>query len=136
MKIDFAEHGSFTLTVENNVIVATLNGSWNKEAAVAYKNQFMHVAQPLIGNPWGHIVYLDEWELCEAEMFQVIIPLVTWCIDNGLQKAAHIYSKSAIKKHFLDQMVVERHGDFERCIFTSKTEAADWLAESDFIVQR
>jgi hypothetical protein len=75
-------------------------------------------------------------QFCEAEMFQVIIPLVTWCIDNGLQKAAHIYSKSAIKKHFLDQMVVERHGDFERCIFTSKTEAADWLAESDFIVQR
>ncbi|RPJ68804.1 hypothetical protein DRW07_00275 [Alteromonas sediminis] len=109
------------------MLFARLKGTWNKEAAVSFAQRFKAQAAPLVERPWGHVVYLDDWDLCSPDMFPVIESLVEWCIDNNLKRAAQIYTPSAMKRQFLDRMVVEEMGDFTRACFDCEEAALAWL---------
>ena len=58
----------FRLWREQNVILATTNGSWNRFTAEDYAAEFKALAQPLTAAPWAHIVYLDNWQLGVPEI--------------------------------------------------------------------
>ncbi|MBA6232637.1 MULTISPECIES: hypothetical protein [unclassified Colwellia] len=66
---------------------------------------------------WGHLVFLNDWEISVPEIFPVVTDLTTFCIHNGLEKSAQVYSKSILKKMYLDKMVIKIHGNFERRVF-------------------
>jgi len=51
---------------------------------------FKSIARPLSQQPWGHLVYLDDWELGVPEITPIIQNLVDWCTHNGLKKSAQI----------------------------------------------
>jgi hypothetical protein len=127
-------HGSFNLSVSNNILIARLSDSWNKECAEDFAFNFQIKASPLLGEPWGHLVFLDNWDLGVPEMLPIITELVTWCIENGLEKSAQVYNDSMIKKYSIDQMVVKQKGGFERRIFSEPDKAMTWLSQYGFIV--
>jgi hypothetical protein len=129
----FAQHGSYHLDVKNNVVIAKLEGTWNKETAESFAQDFQTIAKDL-APPWGHLVYLDEWELCSPDMFPIIANLVEWCIQSGLSHAANVYHASAMKTAFMNQMVVEQTDGFIRVVFDNEYDAIDWLAEAGFHV--
>lgn len=122
----FDQHGSFEIWAEGNIVFANLEGAWNKEAAVNFEVEFMKVAK-LMPEKWGHIVYLNDWELCDAAMFPIIERLVAWCIKNGLTRAANVYSVSVVKAEFINKMVVDEFGEFKRAVFDNDKDAKEWL---------
>ncbi len=126
------QHGQFDIRVSGNVLCATLSGSWNSQTAEAFANDFILTAKPLLGQSWGHLVLLDDWELGIPEIIPIIETLVSWCIDNGLQRAAQVYSSSMIKQYQLNNMVVEQFGDFQRNSFDAQPAAEAWLAANGF----
>ena len=123
----FAEHGHFSIDVSGRVLCAHLSGSWNSQTAERFSDEFKYKAQALIGEPWGHLVLLDDWDLGVPEMTPIIERLVNWCIEQNLVRAAQVFSPSMIKMYQLDAMVVEKIGDFERRNFTDKSSAIAWL---------
>lgn len=125
-------HGSFDISVSGNVLCATLSGSWNVQAAEEFSKQFALQATPLLGHKWGHLVLLEDWDLGVPEIIPIIENLVSWCIENGLTKAAQVYSPSMIKQYHLNEMVMEEFGAFQRNSFAVQAEAEDWLAASGF----
>jgi hypothetical protein len=125
-------HGDFELALEGRVLVAKLKGSWNAEAALAFEEAFKQTAQPLCEGNWGHLVYLDDWDLGVPEMMPIVERLVVWCIDNGLKRSAQVYCRSMLKKYQLDLMVVDRLGDFERRVFDDRDAAKDWLRSEGY----
>jgi hypothetical protein len=129
-------HGRFNLSVSNNILIARLSDSWNKECAEDFSINFKIKASSLLGEPWGHLVFLDNWDLGVPEMLPIITDLVTWCIENGLEKSAQVYNDSMIKKYSIDQMVVKQKGGFERRIFTEPDIALNWLSQYGFIVDK
>ena len=133
MQQDNVQHGEFELSVSGNILVARLIGGWNEEAARAFDREFRQVAEPLIGSDWGHLLCLEDWSLEVPEMGPVIEDLVQWCIDNGLKRAAQVYSASMLKQLQLDDMVVEQSGNFQRCTFRTKDDALTWLAQQGFL---
>jgi hypothetical protein len=127
-------HGRFSLNVSNNILIARLSGSWNKECAENFSIDFKVIASPLLGKPWGHLVFLDNWDLGVPEMLPIITELVAWCLENGLEKSAQVYNDSMIKKYSIDQMVVKQKSVFERRIFSEADKAIIWLSQYGFIV--
>ena len=81
---------------------------------------------------WGHLVLLDDWELGIPEMVPIIERLVAWCLENGLTRAAQVYSPSMIKQYHLNEMVVQEIGAFQRHSFAKRVDAEEWLAASGF----
>lgn len=130
--VELSHHGHFSIEVNGNVLCAVLSGSWNIETAEAFADDFMQKSQPLLGKPWGHLVILEDWDLGVPEIVPVVERLVKWCIENGLTRAAQVYSPSMIKQYHLNEMVVEEFGPFQRHSFSQQQEAEAWLAESSF----
>jgi hypothetical protein len=127
-----SHHGDFDIKVSGNILCAKLSGSWNSQTAEQFAEEFIANADCLIGQPWGHLVLLEDWDLGVPEIVPIIERLVSWCIENGLTRAAQVYSPSMIKQYHLNEMVVEEFGDFHRHSFASQGEAEAWLAESKF----
>ncbi|MCC2615559.1 hypothetical protein LJ739_04825 [Aestuariibacter halophilus] len=127
----FEQHGSFRLWCHGNVVYAELSGTWNKETAEQFAGEFKTLAQQ-VDKPWAHMVYLQDWELCSAEVFAVIQALVDWCLEHGLVRAAQVYPPSTMKREFLDRMVVERKGQFQRAVFDNAYQGALWLTHEGF----
>lgn len=132
MAKSFSEHGSFSLHISGNILVAHVADSWNKECAQLFSQQFKLQVKPLLGEDWGHLVYLDDWELGVPEIEPIIHDLVAWSIKNGLKCSANIFSESMAKKYFLDKMIVEKIGDFEKQTFTEEQAAINWLTSCGY----
>lgn len=132
--MQFEQHGHFELWQSNNVLCARLHGTWNQVAAENFAEQLKRYALQM-PKPWGHLVYLSDWELCSPDVFPVITELVDWCIENHLTKVANVYTYSYIKEGFVNKMVVEQQGGFERVVFDNEKEAIEWLACKGFILE-
>lgn len=130
--MQFPTHGDSQVWRDGPIVIARLSGAWNKEAAQVFERQFHQCASGLAGTRWAHLVYLGEWDLCSSELFPVIERLVTWCIENGLVRAAQVYPPSSLKKAVLDRMVMEKSGSFERRVFDEPYEAISWLEKEGF----
>lgn len=128
----FEGHGSFNIDVSGTILSASLSGSWNMQMANAFASAFKSEAQPLVGKPWGHLVLLDDWDLSGPEIQPVIEELVTWCIEQGLVRAAHVYSESMLKKYYLNKLVLEEMEDFQRHSFRDQQSAIAWLSAEGF----
>ncbi|WP_051275427.1 hypothetical protein [Aestuariibacter salexigens] len=125
------QHGSYRLWQHDNVLYAELVDTWNDIAAANFSRDFKALASEINGD-WGHMVYLDNWDLCSPEMFAIIKELVDWCISHGLKRAANVYAPSAMKKEFLGRMIVEEQGEFKRAHFDCEEKAVTWLRHEGF----
>lgn len=128
---------AFTLWTEQRVLMAVLRGGWNERTALDFADAFKQTAKPLLGQPWAHIVYLDDWELGVPEIEPIVRGLVSWCIDNGLRHAAQVYSPNMVKQYQLDKMVSDRielspAEHFEKRVYSDELAAFAWLAELGF----
>jgi hypothetical protein len=132
----FAPHGEFKLQISNNIIVARLTGTWNKECAESFSEAFIAQVKLLDSPSWAHLVFLNDWEISVPEIIPVVTDLATFCMHNGLEKSAQVYSKSIVKKMYLDKMVIEIHGNFERRVFSDADMAVHWLKGYGFTVQK
>lgn len=129
----FPQHGTFSISVSNNIVIASVEDSWNEETALAYSRAFISASKALSDKPWGHIVCFENWNLGAAEISPIIQELVNWCTENNLIRAAHVYSPSMVKKYFIDTMIVNKSGFFSSKAFTNQEDGLAWLAEVGLI---
>lgn len=122
----------FSVWREQRVVLAVVNGSWDRTTAEEYAAEFRRQAAPLLGSDWAHIVYLDQWQLGVPEIEPVIQHLVQWCISNQLRYAAQIYCPHMVKMYQLERMIVDRTDAFERRVYPTEAGAFAWLAEKGF----
>ena len=124
----------FRIWREQQVILASVNGSWNRFTAEDYAQEFKMLAKPLAGTDWAHIVYLDNWQLGVPEIEPVVAELVNWCLANSLRYAAQVYCPNMIKRYQLDKMIVEHTATFERRVYPDEQQALAWLSSVGFTV--
>ncbi|WP_430459992.1 hypothetical protein ACQUQU_12330 [Thalassolituus sp. LLYu03] len=124
------QHGEFHLAINGQILVAYARGSWNEEAALAYSEEYRAQAGRFHGH-WGHLVLLDEWSLGIPEIVPVIQQLVSWSVENGLTRAAHVYSPSMLKQLQLEEMIHDG-GAFIHKGFANLDDAVDWLAREGY----
>lgn len=122
----------FQLWREQQVILAVVNGSWDRRTAEEYMNEFKKLAAPLTNAPWAHLVYLEKWELGVPEIEPVIKELVQWCIQHHLRFVAQIYCPHMVKQYQLNRMIIDHSDVFEKRVYPTQQEAFGWLASQGF----
>lgn len=132
--MSYHSHGEYRLWCEETTLYAELSGMWNEETALTFERDLMELSKSL-PDEWGHLVYLNDWQLCTPEMFSIVERLVSWCIENGLKRAANVYEPSGIKEAIVNKMVVQSDGEFKRAVFDNPQDAALWLTQEGFPTQ-
>jgi hypothetical protein len=128
------QHGEFKIWRDARVVCVYLNGSWNRETAVEFSEQFKRACSPLLdGNKWAQVAYFDDWELGVPEIEPVIRQFIEWARDNQLTHIAHVYRLSKIKRYQLNKMVPDNFGSILRQSFEVDENAFAWLAEQGFL---
>jgi len=124
----------FTLWVEQRVLLSIVRGGWSELTAHDYCAMFKTTAKPLLqsGEPWAHLVYLDDWGLGCPEIEPIIRGLAGWAVGNGLSYFAQVYSPNMVKQYQLDRMLVSDLGTCEKRTYTVEADAFNWLAEMGF----
>lgn len=126
---------TFQLWTENQVLLACIQGCWDRYAAADYSRAFKVAASQFKGQRWAHIVYLDDWQLGTPEIGPIVQDLVTWCLHNGLVLTAQVYCPHSVKRFQLDKMILEQTLTFERRVYANEKQAFNWLAEQGFAVE-
>lgn len=125
------QHGEYSITTLNNVLIASISGGWNEIAALNFKQDFIDAASLFNKKPWAHLVYLDEWELAVPEVEPIITSLVQWCVENNMTHVAQVYRPSMLKKYQINDMVDSTAGHLKRA-FSNDSDAKKWLEKSGF----
>lgn len=125
----------FQLWREQQVILAVVNGSWDRRTAEEYMAEFKKLVAQLKGSDWAHLVYLEQWELGVPEIEPVIKELVQWCIQHHLRFVAQIYCPHMVKQYQLSRMIIDDSETFEKRVYPTQQDAFAWLAAKGFTVQ-
>lgn len=125
----------FILWREQRVILARINGSWNRFTAEDFSSEFKVLAMPLTHDDWAHIVYLDNWELGAPDIEPVVKELVSWCLHHGLRYAAQVYCLNMVKQYQLERMVIDSNELFEKRVYPNQQDAFAWLASVGFATE-
>ena len=122
---------NFQNLVSRQYCICRIKRQLERRGGVGVRKEFICVASKMPAQ-WGHLVYLNDWEICVPEMMEIIQRLVTWCIENGLLRAANVYDASDMKSSLVNKMVVQQEGAFLRAVFDNDADAAAWLTEEGF----
>ena len=125
-------HGSYELTVRNQVVIAKIIGAWNKEESEQYICALKRISQDIRDKPWAIVVNLTEWELATPECDEVNIGLLKWLMENNLKKSAEVYSPSILKKMHIQNIVDQTTSKIDRQLFSNDVAAHAWLESQGF----
>ncbi len=125
-------HGSFNLTVNNQVLIANISGAWNEEESWLYFEKVKEVAQTIIHKPWALLLLMNGWELGTPETERATKEMVKWVSTHGLNKVAEVYEPSPLLQLHIERIVKEGPDEIERRHFINEKEAIAWLASNGF----
>lgn len=125
-------HGQFDIWLDNRVVLARVKGQCNEDLAQQYACAFREAIKPLAGQPWAHILYLDDWELATPEVEIIMTELIRFLVQNGLTCSAQVYASNPLKQFQLDRIVKEKKEVFKRRTFNEQSSAFKWLESEGF----
>ncbi|GAA5134931.1 hypothetical protein [Thalassotalea piscium] len=117
------EHGHYTLSVQDNLILSRFFGAWNVEQIITYTNHVKEVAKAIASKPWARVVDLSDWEGGGVEVVQPLLLLQQWAEDNNCRQVVFI-SPPLIPKYMLEKYGDPYH-DYKIC--NSVEEAISYL---------
>ncbi|MFT4809292.1 MAG: hypothetical protein ACI9LX_002639 [Paraglaciecola sp.] len=134
----FNEHGEFTVTRQDNILLVHVIGAWNAETASAYTDTINKTIEPFNGKSWAIISNVDQWELCTPDCELLMVQLVAKCRDKSLKREAIVNCNiKSIKmelfhKHSKNNPSQISPEEFQRRFFETDTEAREWLKNEGY----
>lgn len=123
-------HGSYTLDVNNNIIVFTAYDSWNYEAAIEWGDELKSIVTNMNGEPWACLVDLTKWELITPGARDYISDLYSWLNDQNLKYLGVVFGFSIQKSVLEKTYEIFTSVDIKYCV--DLDEANDWLNSVGF----
>lgn len=124
---DYSMHGFYKVYCRNQIMIAELKGGWNTDTAHAFCRDFKLEVEAINDKPWGHIVYLADWEMGTPGVDVIAKALVDWCIEHNLTHAAHVYEHETISHYYVDKIVTDSGKTFTKKVFDNDEDAYLWL---------
>ncbi len=83
---------NFTIDLdeERRVVFAKIYGIWKKETAQAYHEEYIKVAQPLMGKKWAKLTNLTTWKSSYPEIVEVLGEHMRWCQEQGAEFSIYV----------------------------------------------
>ncbi len=100
----YRAHGNHQLHWQDDIVIATLHGSWNEEAAAEYGKALRQQVQALQGRPWCRVIDLNDYELHTPEVVEAGQRFARWAEENGCIFHCYIFSnllqRETVKRMF------------------------------------
>ncbi|XQW85213.1 hypothetical protein ACOYR1_00360 [Thalassotalea piscium] len=119
------EHGSYTISVKDNLIISHFFGAWNIEETELYADHVKELAAPLSSQPWARIIDLTSWEGGGVEIISPLRILQHWAENNNCHHVVFI-SPPLLPKYMLEKYG-DPYGDYKIC--ENLDEAINWVKQ-------
>lgn len=100
----FSMHFTVDLDLDRKVVYEKIYGTWKKDTAEAYHEEFMKVTGPVVGQRWAKVVNLTNWKSSYPDIIKVVGEHLRWCRENGMVMSINIIdnpiTKTQLKKMF------------------------------------
>jgi len=124
---------NYTLSIipGTNIILDRSKGSWKKETADTFCEDFKEIAGKLVqsGQKWAKLCDLSQWKTSTPEAVEALQEHLRWSGENGMAFAAFIMPLALER---MQQQRIVRGGPLEGKVeyFETEEEARDWLLEN------
>ncbi|WP_414829612.1 hypothetical protein [Alteromonas sp. H39] len=122
----------FTSIINGQILITHSFGQWNERHALQFSTHVKKQVKGFNQQPFGHLLYFDEWQLAGPETIPVIRDTISWLVNNGMRCAAEIFHPDALKAYLLDNMVAESRERFDIHRFDNDDDGLAWLESYGF----
>ena len=129
--MSFSMYFTIDADLDRRVIIEKIYGTWKKETAQQYHEEFVKVAEPLLGGEWAKVINLNNWKSSYPEMIKVIGEHLCWCRENGMVLSVNIISNPVTRNQLKKMFNIGETGKISR-IVRSQEDAEAILAERGF----
>lgn len=121
----------YQLEKDTHCIYAVVIGGWDEETAHQFCGEFKKLAQTFNGQPFAHLVLLQDFTVGIPAIEPIIQQLVNQLIEQNLQYVAQVFPPCnySLSKYQLDKMTISNQ-EFEKQAFNNQHEAINWLLQS------
>ncbi len=127
----FSMHYTIEVDPERRVIQEKIYGTWKKETAESYHEEYMRVAAPLVGSRWAKVVNLTNWKSSYPEIIKVVGEHLRWCRENGMIISINIIDNPITKNQLKRMFAIGSTAKISR-IVRSREDAEKVLVENGF----
>lgn len=122
----------FTCSISGQILVTHSIGQWNEHHAKRFATYIKKQVKGFHQQPFGHLIYFDDWQLSGPDTIPVIRDLIGWLVANGMRCAAEIFHPDALKAYLLDKVVSESLEQFDVHRFDNAEDGVAWLKTYGF----
>jgi len=127
----FSMYYTIDIDPDRRIIMEKIYGTWKKETAEEYHQDFMRVAQPLIGAKWAKLINLTNWKSSYPEIVEVVGQHLRWCRENGMVLSVNVIDNQITKNQLKQMFRIGGTGTMSR-IVRDLDEGKKILAEHGF----
>lgn len=129
--MSFSLHFTIDAELDRSLISAKIYGTWKKETAQEYHDEFKKVAEPLLGKKWARVINLSNWKVSYPEIVKIIGDHMRWANQNGNVLAIYIIDDPVKRNQLKKMLSAGGIGSISKTVRTPE-EAEKILAENGF----
>lgn len=127
----FQAHGTYQLSLDNQVIVLKAYGGWNKEAAQQLFADIEHLISKLPQTPFAKLIDARQWQLGTPDFQYLTKKALQSLVNKGLSREVYIVQKGTLKKDQL-KLMCPSDSRYQRKFVETAEEAIAWLHQQGF----
>jgi len=128
-------NGSYTIEIEDNILVVDANGLFDEDMAKNYDQDMRKLVDKMVGQPWGSLVTYYGNSVFTPEAEETLIEMTKYRVQYGMIANATVIVNSAHAD--LQQMQLRRiyqASNITFHVFSDINSAREWL--SSFLQQK
>ena len=125
----FSSHGSFEITLEEDVLKITVNFAWNQECADEFVTSLKNIVENQVQTGFFVVLCIieDKW-LPTSDSLSTFPKITKWGVDKGMKKEAFLFKTKIAKALLLENLLAPLEGTgCEFKSFDNELEARYWL---------
>lgn len=124
---------NFTIDVdaERKIVMEKIYGTWKKETAASYDEEYRKAAEPLLGGKWAKVVNLTNWKVSYPDIIEVLGQHLRWCRQNGMVLSVNIID-NPITTNYLKKLFSSGATEDISILVRTPEEAQKVLTEHGF----
>lgn len=131
--MEWAQHGSYSLDWQGDVLIARYAGEWNEVAATNLHRDARDLWQARVGRPWGLLSDASEWGGATPQALDAWWGFFEDAVAHGLSAATDILP-SRLHEMMVNSMLERARPMIRFHRSQSVEEAWAWLASEGFSI--
>lgn len=129
--MEFWEHGSFEITIQENILILDAEGPFNSELITRYYNELKTRAVAFNDEPWAHVAILRGLCSFTPDVFSLLPEVLDWKKSNLMVSEAVCFIDAG-GASLTKQQIADSYGSagIENRTFENLDDAITWSKQN------